>query len=101
MKQYKTIGGKVNSFMNQVRKLGVRAEKDWTCCQTCGHAEMEDTENYIFYHIQTSDSMKEYKRCHFAHNFSDDEIKEKVRQIANSFGSDWDGSSNTTIEISL
>lgn len=101
MKEFKTIGHKVNSFMNEVRKIGVRAEKKWTCCQSCGHTEMEDTPNYIFYHMQTAYYMKETKKCFFAYYFSNEDIKEKVKQIANSYGSNWNGSNNETIIISL
>ena len=102
MTDYKNIQTKVNTFIEKVNKLGtVKAEKNFTCCQSCGHAEMEDTPNYIFYHQQTGESMKETNSCFFSHHFKDDCVREQVKIIAQSFGSSWDGSNNQTIEINL
>ncbi len=34
------------------------AKHNWTCCTTCGWAEIPDGPNIVFYHMQDTDSAK-------------------------------------------
>ena len=42
---------KLGRLFDNLMDLGIEFEEDWTCCTSCGHAEMEAAE-YVFYHAQ-------------------------------------------------
>ena len=97
-RKFLTIKYKVNAFMKEVEKIGnIRVEKNWSCCNSCGHYSMDNTANYIFYDQQTGEFMKETNSCNFAHHFTDKDVKNKVLEIAKKYGSDWNGEDNYTI----
>ena len=37
---------------------GIRCERNWECCMTCGHSAMGERENYVFYHDQDGDRIR-------------------------------------------
>jgi len=83
--------------------MNVRFRKDWSCCMSCGHAEAksEGWENYVFYHSQATDSLKEGDtEVHLAFLFTD-EMKPKVLEMikANSDILQWAGNDHTTIYV--
>jgi hypothetical protein len=48
----------------QLEASGIVARQNWTCCQTCGHAEMGDelderAQGYVFFHMQDTESAVE------------------------------------------
>lgn len=57
LKSFKT---KINTAFRELRKNGYVAKQNFTCCQSCGWAEMpEDNNLNVFYHAQDNDSLKE------------------------------------------
>lgn len=36
------------------------AKQNWTCCNTCGWAEIPDADNCIFYNMQDTEMLKKY-----------------------------------------
>ena len=84
-------------------EIGVRFYHDWSCCMSCGHAEAqaEGSKNYVFYHEQATDSLKEgVKEVHLAFLFTD-EMKPKVLEMIkeNSDTIQWAGNDHTTIYV--
>jgi hypothetical protein len=62
--QMRKVNRKVDLFFNRLSKTGIMAKRDFECCPNCGRTKMmsiEDTESdaYVFYHIQTTDQIKE------------------------------------------
>jgi hypothetical protein len=48
-----------------LQKSGYFARKNWTCCQTCGIAEIPDgVEKYVFYHDQDATGLWENGETH-------------------------------------
>lgn len=67
----------VDEVFERLEALGVRCEKDWECCMTCGHSAMEGVENYVFYHDQDADHIKEgSKEVVLCHNLTEEKFKE-------------------------
>ena len=88
---------------------GVELYDDFSCCQSCGHYEMEsrliedgydpEKTSYLFYHQQEGNRLREgADEVYFAHD-----IKEKdvafVMEVVKGYGGSWNGSPNTTICI--
>ena len=94
----------IDEFYRQCRDIGVFCAKDWQCCQTCGHSSLEDIghRNYIFYHAQDGDRLRDGEtECHFAFYFEDEEVREKVKSIVAALGGKWDGCDRTRILLTL
>ena len=53
----------LDDCFQELRIYGWAAEKDWTCCNTCGRAEMEEyfgkNKPYVFYHLQSAENLNE------------------------------------------
>lgn len=50
----------INEAFATLREQGIEARGPWTCCMSCGRAELEDRLGvdaaYVFFHIQADDS---------------------------------------------
>ena len=75
----------INKVYSDFEALGVVCKKDWTCCNTCGHHEIDDEfeegekQNYVFYHTQnTDDSRGGADSVHLAFNFDDADVRRSV-----------------------
>jgi hypothetical protein len=83
------------------KEIGVEFHKDWSCCNTCGHAEAQST-NYVFYHAQDNERLRKGERSvHLAHRF-DEETKQKVlemieKQTCDDIKLHWSGDDGTRI----
>ena len=54
--------GKLDRAFEALRRAHVVAEQDFTCCNTCGHAEIEGDQGdlgYVFFHQQDTESLAE------------------------------------------
>lgn len=54
---------KLDRAFEALRRAHVVAEQDFTCCNTCGHAEIEGDQGdlgYVFFHQQDTESLAEY-----------------------------------------
>ena len=83
------------------KEIGVEFYRDWSCCNTCGHAEATH-KNYVFYHGQDTERLRKGDRSvHLAFQF-DDETKAKVlemieRQNLVAIRLHWSGEDHTKI----
>jgi hypothetical protein len=97
-----------------LEKAGVVARQNWTCCQTCGHAEIgaelaDDSIGYTFYHQQDTESAVEGYGICLAYGATSDApgataaIARRVVEVLEREGLrvDWNGSTDRRIEVSL
>jgi hypothetical protein len=101
-RKYRKVKRMIKSFFRACRNVGIRCEKNWTCCGTCGHDDMEDAgeKNYIFYNWQEAARIKKGSQVvHLQHHFTP-EVKERVLAlISNRKRVEWNG--DDTISIVL
>ena len=99
--------GKIERFRDALTEQGIAFRANWSCCQTCGHAEMEgelaeggeEGSSYMFYHQQTSESLKDgFDELYLAHYIKVGDLAAVIK-IVKDFGGDWSGSGNSTICI--
>lgn len=100
---YQAFQDKITSCFDELGNLGINCERDWTCCTTCGHTEMkelcDDGEDYVFYHLQDAEDLRQGGNVvYLKHNISDS-IRQDVIEIVKRYGSDWDGNDKQSIKI--
>lgn len=61
-------------------KEGIAVAYDETCCNTCGHAEMEDHKEYVFIHSQTWNNIRKGrdKVAFLSHNLPLERLQDLV-----------------------
>jgi len=68
---------RLNIFYNVCRTLGIKTKRNYTCCPSCGHAELqEETDgDYVFYHNQEHQSLMEGQMLvHLQHKIRDNSL---------------------------
>jgi hypothetical protein len=91
----------IDSAEEAFKEIGVEFYRDWSCCNTCGHAEATH-KNYVFYHGQDTERLRKGDRSvHLAFQF-DDETKAKVlemieKQTCDAIRLHWSGEDHTKI----
>ena len=79
----------IDACFKELRIYGWAAEKDWTCCNTCGHAEMKDYfgkgKPYVFYHMQGADELNSTGSVHLSYGFiggaTENQIIKKAKKL--------------------
>jgi hypothetical protein len=106
---------KINKAFNKLLDFNIAAKKDWACCQSCGHAEMDEylntfnknyrtgslkLKNYIFFHDQDRDCLNSGGYTYLAYDL-DEEAKKIVVKVFKDCGlnPEWDGNQNKRIKI--
>ncbi len=106
---------KINKAFNKLMDFNILAKKDWACCQTCGHYEMDEylntfnkhyrigslkLKNYLFFHDQDRDYLDSDGSTYLAYDL-DEEAKKTVMQVFKDHGlnPEWDGNQNKRIKI--
>ncbi|WP_435152112.1 DUF6891 domain-containing protein [Candidatus Pelagibacter bacterium nBUS_44] len=106
---------KINKAFNKLMDFNILAKKDWACCQTCGHAEMDEylntfnkhyrigsleLKNYIFFHDQDRENLDSVGSTYLAYDL-DEKAKMTVMQVLKDHGlnPEWDGNQNKRIKI--
>jgi hypothetical protein len=101
-----------------MRKLGLLAEQNYLCCQTCGVHAMQDCADkdfpadakplgYCFYHAQDRDCLKEHGEAHLAFNAFGAGDSEAVGRIithclkVSGVRFKWDGTQRQRIQFFL
>lgn len=115
--QDETDCDRLNKAFDLMEGVGIVARQNFTCCQTCGHAEIweeieqtrqdGDVMGYVFYHMQDTDRVIEEGRLYLAYGSADnaDETSLRVAQLATQvlqkqgFKVDWNGSLDKRICI--
>jgi Domain of unknown function (DUF6891) len=95
----KTLYRALASGFKALKERGYFAEQDWTCCHTCGCAEIPDEFNdrYVFYHDQDAYDLRESGETYVSWAGDGQEIVEVFR--AEGLRVEWDGSRSTRILI--
>jgi hypothetical protein len=101
---------RLDHAFDELETLGIVARQNFTCCQTCGHAEIwEEIEQvkqdfevkgYVFYHMQDTDRVVEEGRLYLAYGALDNadestiQVARTVAQTMQKYGFrvDWNGS---------
>lgn len=100
---------KIDRFNDSLGWENIQLYEDFSCCQSCGHHEMEgelieggydvETTSYLFYHTQEGDSLRKgADEVYLAHDIKEKDVK-TVMEIVKAYGGSWNGSGNTTIRI--
>jgi hypothetical protein len=91
----------ISKLFEDLTAAGVECRENFTCCQSCGHAELSGITDgsYIFYHEQTADAiMNGRSEIYFNHNIQKKDVK-KVIKILRSYDITWDGNEMSSIQI--
>ena len=108
----------LSKAFGMMRGLGLLAEQNYLCCQTCGCAAMQDRADkdfpadakplgYCFYHVQDRDFLKERGVAHLAFNaFGSGDSVAIGRIIVHCLKQSgvsvkWDGTASQRIQFSL
>ncbi|MBX9685514.1 MAG: hypothetical protein K2X27_02355 [Candidatus Obscuribacterales bacterium] len=102
---------RLDKAFDELERNGIVARQNFTCCQTCGHAEIweeveqakQETEvkGYVFYHMQDTERVLEEGRLYLAYGASENADDETALRVAgqiseilqnNGFQVDWNGS---------
>mgnify|MGYP001602274346 FL=1 len=106
---------KINKAFKKLMDHNILAKKDWACCQSCGHAEMDEylntfnehyrigslkLKNYLFFHDQDRDYLDSDGSTYLAYDL-DEEAKKISIQVFKDYGlnPEWDGNQNKRIKI--
>jgi hypothetical protein len=94
----------IDKVEEDFKAIGVEFKRDWSCCISCGHSELEKVENYVFYHGQDTDWLRKgYTDLHLAFRFDDDTRKKVLEMIEKQpIGEQylhWSGSDDTKIYL--
>ncbi|MFD7652383.1 DUF6891 domain-containing protein [Actinosynnema sp. NPDC059797] len=98
------------SVFERLEAGGVVARADFTCCQTCGHAEIgdeapEDARGYVFFHRQDTEGAVGGDGVWLAYgSFAEDGTEAVGREVAEALAAgglpvEWDGSVRTRIRV--
>ena len=92
----------------------IHGEQDFTCCSTCGHAEMqrnlEECDHligYCFYCGQSAESMLETGEVYLQHGATEDENDDKVARTIcdvleqHEFKVEWEGDTSKAIRVQV
>lgn len=101
---------KLDKAFDELEKQGIVSRQNFTCCQTCGHAEIweeieqakQDSEvsGYVFYHWQDTERVVEEGLLYLAYGAieaSDEDAKEVAQKVVDTLRGhglkvDWNGS---------
>ena len=108
-KDAKKIARRIDDAFAALREQGFFAKANHTCCQSCGLAEIPEDgryDEYVFYHMQDAERLKDDGVCYLAWGFSGPtlETKRKGRLICTALRAeglevDWNGSEYTRIAV--
>ncbi len=88
----------MNRFKIALQDINVPLYEDFSCCQSCGHAELQRiTYNYIFFHVSSRDG----KSCHYYHSLDKRTAAKVLRRISRDPSLaqhiEWDGTDSKAI----
>ena len=100
----------LDECFKELRIVGWVAEKDWACCGTCGHKEMESyfgkEKPYVFYTQQGAEHLNESGRVYLNHGAYGLQRIKKARQLFKTLEDynlkpEWDGMLDTSMKITM
>lgn len=83
----------------ELRKHGYFARQNFTCCQTCGWAEVPDdkSEKVVFYHSQDNDNKMKNESFYLSWCGDGNQIQTILRE--NGVETRWEGTQDKRIEV--
>ena len=94
-----TTSMKLTKAFARLRRDGYFARKKWMCCQNCGvHAVPEQYENFVFYHVQDDDNLKESNQTYLSWCGDGQLIRQRCEEVG--LNVVWDGTEETRILVS-
>ena len=100
----------LDDCFKELRIVGWVAEKDWACCNTCGHKEIEEyfgkEKPYVFYHQQGAELLNKTGQVYLNHGAYGPQRIKKARQLFKTLEDynlkpEWDGMLDTSIKITV
>ena len=93
------IARRIDDAFAALRAQGFFAKAHHTCCQSCGLAEIPECryDEYVFYHMQDADYLKEDGICYLAWGGRGQTICTALREAGLEI--DWNGSEHTRIKV--
>ena len=93
-----TIQEKLTLAFKDLRKLGYFARQNFTCCQTCGWAEVpQGRDKVVFYHAQDKANLDKRGNCYLAWEGNGEEIVTTLQNRG--LVVEWNGDENTRIKV--
>ena len=94
---------KIKLFGEALEAEGITYRKNFSCCNGCGHAEMDieldgKTSSYVFYHQQKGDILKGSGILHLQHYIEESDVA-TVLNIVKAYGGYWNGTHCRTIQL--
>jgi hypothetical protein len=113
-----TDNDRLDEAFEALAAAGIVARQDWTCCQTCGHAEIwgeieaeqergAPVRGYTFYHQQDTESAVGGSGLYLAYGAMEEEglveVGEEIRRVLEGKGLRvrWNGSANARIWVEM
>lgn len=94
-----TTSKKLAAAFRNLRRDGYFARQNWMCCQNCGvHAVPAEYENFVFYHCQDADLLKEQNKTHLTWNGDGALIKQRCEDVG--LHVVWDGTEGKRLLVS-
>jgi hypothetical protein len=89
--QRKAFLKQIDRFYNSLRRKDICCRKNYMCCGTCGHAELNGIGwlGYVFYHAQEAERLREgVNEVYFQHNI-EEELVDTVMKISIKHNVEW------------
>jgi hypothetical protein len=117
--EYPTDCDRLDMAFADLDAAGIVARQNFTCCQTCGHAEMQNeitwvqehrpVEGYVFYHMQDTESAREGHGLYLAYGAvpeDEDSLVQIGWRIVGALRGtglevSWEGSTNRRIYVQV
>jgi len=92
---------KIDIAFSKLEAAGYFTRKNFWCCQTCGVAAVPDdaAENYIFYHEQDADTLRDTGSCYLCFAGDGSFICTTLNKAG--IATEWDGSDRSRIRMVL
>lgn len=92
----------IKKLYDGLTEIGILCEKDFWCCDTCGHKRISRNTNYVFYNNQTGESIVNgVRKIYITHSFDDEKSKQVLEFIKKHNEFEWDGDKMINIKISV
>ena len=91
----------LNKAFAELRKKGYFARQNFTCCQSCGWAELTDEESKkaVFYHRQDAEDLKKTGVVYLAWSGSGQDIVNTLNKYG--LATKWEGTDNRRIVVKV
>lgn len=102
--EYGDMKERINLVFRQLRKEGIVAKQNFTCCNTCGMYEMGENhpgKDYVFYHAQATSDLQDEGFVYL--NFGTVHAAQRLADLAAKAGLKvtWNGSEDRKVRLDL